>query len=166
MYISHRARGTHAYARIVTIKVRKMDAIKRKLHHKENDSIMHSYLPNDSRIWTYDIKHRTEYWNIDHLNKRKFLCQSWIWTSWWGIAPFFYVFHTLDLLLFVGVMILQQMMQNFEEGKLSRANEDLTCYACCIWKKKKNKRYEKWNTIHWLISSIMWRGKVSQDWQP
>jgi hypothetical protein len=87
MYISHRARGTHDYAR-----TRKMAAIKGKLHHKENDSTMHSYLPNDSKIWTYDTKHRTEYWNVDHLNKRKFLCQSWIWTSLWDIAPFFMCF--------------------------------------------------------------------------
>ena len=56
MYISHRARGTHDYARTM-----KMAAIKGKLHHKENDSTMHSYLPNDSNIWTYDTKHRTEY---------------------------------------------------------------------------------------------------------
>ena len=77
----------------------------------------------------------------------------------------FYVFRTLDLLLFVGTMILQLMMQNFWEEELSRANEDLTCYAWCIWKKKKSKRHETWDTIHWLISSIMWRGRVSQDWQ-
>ena len=58
MHISHRARGTRAYAILITMKDR--EEIFSKMQ-KEIDTDKFSYLPNDCTIWTNSIDHRIDY---------------------------------------------------------------------------------------------------------
>ena len=120
---------------------------------------MHSYyLPNDNRIWMYDIENRIEYWNVDHLNKRQFLCRSWIWTSSWDIASF------LCVLYFGLVIICWDNDIATTDAKLLRRriikSQRIFDMLCMMYLEEKDKQ-KTWDT-----DIIMWRGKVEQDWQP